>query len=338
MPSTADHLQDRTIIATAIPKITEEFKSIADIGWYGSAYLLTSAGFQLAFGRLFAEFNIKWLFILALVIFEVGSVICAAAPTSVAFIIGRAIAGIGSSGAAAGVFIILAHSVPLHLRPRYTGLIGAAAGISQAIGPTIGGAFAEHVSWRWCFWINLPVGGVTLPVVIVFLHLPKGISGRAPATANSAKKPGIMATLRRFDAFGTFFIFPSTVSLLLALSWAGTTYAWNSWRIILLLVVFALCFIAWIAVEIIEGDAATLPPRLLRQRSIAAGLLYMFLLTGYLFPLMYYLPIWFQAVRNVSPQQSGVDILAMSLATVLCALSAGFLVRLSSLFRHGFTC
>lgn len=319
---------DRTIIATAIPKITVEFDSLQEIGWYGSAYLLTSASFQLSFGRMYAEFSIKWTFLAALILFEVGSVICAAAPNSPALIVGRAIAGLGSAGIATGGLTIIGRVLPLHRRPMFTGIMGAAMGISQVIGPTIGGALADHASWRWCFWINLPIGGVAFPVVLLFLNVPPLPPAPTAAGAPAAvplREMTVPQILRRFDVFGTLLIIPSIVSLLLALEWAGTTYAWSSWRIILLLVVFSVCFVAWAGVQLHAGDAATLPLRLVKQRSLAAAMVYMFFTMGFLFPLTYYLPVWFQAVKNVSAQQSGIDVLAMTIPTALCAICAGFL-------------
>jgi hypothetical protein len=115
---------DNTIIATAIPKITDHFKSLGDVGWYGSSYLLTTCALQLFFGKLYTFYSIKTVFLVSIAIFEVGSALCGAAPSSVALIVGRAIAGIGSAGIFAGALIIIAYSVPLVKRPIYTGLVG----------------------------------------------------------------------------------------------------------------------------------------------------------------------------------------------------------------------
>jgi MFS family permease len=109
--------QDNTIIATAIPRITDHFNSIDDIGWYGSSYLLTTCAFQLLFGKIYTFYPVKWVFLGAIFIFEVGSAVCGAAPTSEALIIGRAVAGVGSSGIFSGALIIVAYSVPLEKRP-----------------------------------------------------------------------------------------------------------------------------------------------------------------------------------------------------------------------------
>lgn len=147
---------DNTIIATAIPRITDQFGALNDVGWYGSAYLLTTSAFQLLFGKFYSQFNVKWVFLTALALFEIGSLICGAAPSSIGLIIGRAVAGLGSAGIFSGAQIICAYTVPLEKRAIYTGLIGGTYGISSVIGPLLGRAFTDHVSWRWCFYINLP--------------------------------------------------------------------------------------------------------------------------------------------------------------------------------------
>jgi MFS family permease len=156
---------DNTIIATAIPRITDEFKALDDVGWYGSSYLLTTCAFQLLFGKFYGNFNVKWVFLVALALFEVGSLICGAAPNSVALIVGRAIAGLGSAGIFSGAQIICAYTVPLEKRAIYTGLIGGTYGLASVIGPLLGGAFTDHASWRWCFYINLPCQYCAFPII-----------------------------------------------------------------------------------------------------------------------------------------------------------------------------
>jgi MFS family permease len=136
---------DRTIIATAIPTITDEFDSIADIGWYGSAYMLTCACFFPVFGRVYQIYSRKWSFLVSILIFEIGSTLCGAAPNSSTFISGRAIAGLGSAGIVCGGMMVILSLVPLHKRPVFNAIFGLAFGVSSVLGPIVGGLLTEHV-------------------------------------------------------------------------------------------------------------------------------------------------------------------------------------------------
>ena len=142
-------MQDRIIITTAIPRITDDFHSLGDVGWYGSAFLLTGCSFQLFLGRIYTFYSPKWVFLAVIAIFEIGSAICGAAPNSIAFIVGRAIAGMGSAGVFSGTMIIVARILPLHKRPLHVSILGAIFAITSVAGPLMGGAFAENVSWRY---------------------------------------------------------------------------------------------------------------------------------------------------------------------------------------------
>jgi MFS family permease len=139
---------DNTILATAVPRITDQFNSLDDIGWYASAYLLTTCALQLIFGKLYTFYNIKWIYLMSVFIFEIGSLLCGVAPNSTALIIGRAIAGIGGAGIFSGAILIISKTVPLHQRPSYTSAIGSMYGIASVAGPLMGGAFTDRLTWR----------------------------------------------------------------------------------------------------------------------------------------------------------------------------------------------
>ena len=144
-----------TIISTAIPKITTVFNSLNDVGWYGSSYLLTTCSLQPSFGRVYTYFDVKYTYLFALLLFEVGSIICAAAMSSPMFIIGRAVAGAGAAALFSGGMTIVGYSVPLRKRAIYIAALSSMFGIASVVGPILGGAFTDKLSWRWCFWINL---------------------------------------------------------------------------------------------------------------------------------------------------------------------------------------
>jgi MFS family permease len=191
--------------------------------------MFTSSTLMLLFGKVYTFYSPKYVLLTAIGIFEVGSAICGAAPSSLAFIIGRAVAGWGSSGIFTGAAVTTQYVLPLQKRPMVMGMLGAIFGISSVAGPLIGGALTDKVSWRWCFYINLPIGAVSMVVLLVVLKVP------SPAKDGTT----IREQFIQLDPLGTLCFLPGVSYLLLALQWGGSKYAWNDARIIVLLLLQA---------------------------------------------------------------------------------------------------
>ncbi|KAB8238179.1 major facilitator superfamily domain-containing protein [Aspergillus alliaceus] len=295
---------DRLIISTAIPHITDEFNSAGDIGWYGTAYLLTNCAFQLVFGKIYTVFSIKTNFLTSILLFEIGSALCGAAPNSVAFIFGRTIPGLGAGGILSGVVVVIVYAVPLHKRPKYQS------------------AFTTNVTWRWCFYLNLPLGGVIAVFVFLLLHVPDRPNTNIPLE----DKP------RQLNALGLLALLPRgclPMSLCLALQWgegAPHTLWWSERRIMALLVLAFALLITFTLIQIWKPQQATLPPRLFIQRSIASGFWVSSCLGAHINLFVYYLPIWFQAIDNVSAVDSGIRLLPMVIPIVIASILTSQLV------------
>ncbi|KAI8163976.1 Efflux pump aflT [Colletotrichum sp. SAR 10_70] len=308
---------DQTIIAPALGAITSEYGSVKDIGWYGSAYLLTTTALQPMYGTVYKLFSVKYIYIAAIAVFEIGSLVCALAPNSTAFIIGRAVAGIGTAGLFSGSIVILSYTMPLEKRPLAFGLIGGMWGIASVAGPLLGGVFTEKATWRWCFYINLPIGGIAMVFVFFLLHLSR---------KNNPEGKSLVQRLMQLDLIGTAIFIPAIVCLLLALQWGGAEYPWKSAKIIGLFVGFGLMIIIFIGIQLWQGDKGTLPPYLFKNRNVVCAMLFACFFGAAFFPLIYYLSLYFQAIQGVSAVQAGIKILPLLLATVVASMASGALI------------
>ncbi|KAG8170300.1 hypothetical protein KVR01_001045 [Diaporthe batatas] len=308
-------LLDMTIIVTAIPRITDDFNSLPDLGWYGSAYTVSSAALQPMTGKLYSHLGIKWTFLAFIAVFEVGSLVCGLASSSPVFIVGRAIAGLGSSGIMNGALTIVAASVPLTRRPAVTGIVLGIAYMGSVAGPLIGGALTEYSTWRWCFYINLPIGGVTC-AALLFTAIPD--HGQKVSHAGHL--------LSHLDLPGFFLFAPAVAMILLGLQYGGNRYAWSSPRVIGLLcggLATGIVFAAW---EGWRKEKAMMPLSLLSKRAVWSSVLVGGFMTSTLLVHSYYLPIYFQAVKGASPTMSGVYLLPSILSQLLSSAFFGAIV------------
>ncbi|GAW17376.1 hypothetical protein ANO14919_068330 [Xylariales sp. No.14919] len=313
-------LLDQSVISTAIPKITSEFHSLPDQGWYSGAYQLTSAVLQPLTGKLYTYFPTKWLFLAFFFVFEVGSLLCAVATSSPFFIVGRAVAGLGTSGLQNGALTIVSGAVPLQKRAFYLGLLIGTGQLGLVIGPLIGGLFTQYVTWRWCFYINLPIGAVA-GVLLGLIRVPEQI----------VKEPFSAAVVRRviplLDTIGFLFFAPAATLLLLALQFgSGGTYDWNSSLIIGLFVGAGVAFILFFIWEWKAGDVAIIPFSMVRNRVVWSSTLQYVSLLSAVFVGTQYFPIYFQAVKGVGPVLSGVYLLPSIISQIIFILFSGVLL------------
>jgi MFS family permease len=172
-------------------------------------------------------------------------------------------------------------------------------------------------TWRWCFYINLPIGGIT--VVLIAFFFPQPVQHKPPPEP-------LFRRIRRFDPFGTMLLVPAIVCLLISLQWGGIKYPWSNGRIVALLVLGGLLLIGFIFVQIWQKEDATVPPRIFRSRTVWASSIYAFGLGASFFIGVYFVPIWFQAVKNTTAVQSGIRNLPMMLSAVLLSIAAGVIV------------
>lgn len=273
--------------------------------------------FVLVFGKLYSFYNPKWVLLSATMWFEVGSILCGAAPNSLVLIIGRGVAGVGAAGIFTGAIVAVKYMFALERRPVVMGFLGLTFTLSTVLGPLIGGVLTDNLSWRWCFYINLPVGGTGMLLLIFFLNLPSPTASDGPMT--------LRQQFLKLDPLGFITFVPSIISLLLALEWGGTKYAWSNPIMIVLLTLFAFLFVCFVAVQLWLQEDGTVPPHIARQRSIACALWFSLATGGVVTTVAYYLPLWFQAIKGTSATESGVNVLPNAIATMIGSISSGVL-------------
>lgn len=287
---------DATAVSTAMPSMLNDLGTSQGYTWIANAYLLTTTAFTPIFGQTANIFGRRALTIFAIVTFAVGSAIAGPAPTLGVLILGRAIQGIGCGGLNALVEMVVCDLVPLRERGKFMGFIFAIYAISTTLGPLVGGAFATYATWRWIFYLNLPLSGLTLAMVLVSL-------GALSSGSNMTT-----STMKRVDWAGNALLVAAVTSILLALTWGGSEQPWSSWRTILPLVLGLIGLFLFLAFETKVPEPTT-PLRLFTNRTSLAGFWCAFTHNMLVYWILFVLPVYFQAVLGSTAFKSGVDIL-----------------------------
>ncbi|KAJ5289125.1 Efflux pump dotC [Penicillium angulare] len=313
---------DMTIISTALPTIADKFHaSESGYSWIASSYLLANAACIPLWGKVSDIWGRKYIILLANTIFLIGSLICALAQNLPMIIAGRAVQGVGGGGIIILANISVSDLFSMRERPMYYGLFGATWAVAGGLGPIIGGAFTTDVTWRWCFYLNLPIGGISLVILVLFLNI------------ESPKTP-LLAGLRTIDWLGTLTIIGGTLMFLFGLEFGGVNYPWASATVVCL-IVFGV--VVWVLAGIAEWKIAKypiIPSRIFGQWNNILCFIVCFC-HGFVFISgTYYLPLYFQTVLLASPILSGVYVLPMVLGLSFVSAIVGVLMKKTGRYRE----
>src|SRR6266516_2038521 len=305
---------DQTIVATALPKVVSDLGGITQYTWVFTAYMLGSVVTVPLYGKLGDVHGRKPLFIVAIVIFLVGSALCGAAQNMWELVIFRAVQGIGAGGIFPLTLAMVGMIVPPRDRGRYQGLIGSVFAAAWIAGPLIGGFIVDHTTWRWIFYVNLPVGGLALVVILVTMP-------RRPYKQEHS-----------IDWLGAAILALGTTALLLGLVWGGRDYPWASPEVVGALTAAALLLLAFGLVERTVPEPI-LPFALLRNRTVTASVACMALVGMAMFGTISFVPLFVQGVIGTSATSSGVVLTPLLLGAVITSFISGQIVSRTGRYR-----
>ena len=255
-----------------------------------------------------------------MVFFTVGAIVAAVADDFTTILVGRSIQGIGGGGLIVLTEVVVTDMVPLRLRGKWFSIISSMWSIGTVVGPILGGGFAQNVTWRWIFWINLPFAGVGALFVILFLSL-------------AFRTSSFMQKLRRVDWIGLVLFIGSTTGFLIPVTWGGVMYAWDSWRTLVPLIICALGLVVFVIHEEYWAPEPLIRTSVFKNRTAAITYLQTFLHGIILWCILYYLPLYYEAVKGYTPIVTGIALFPQCFTTAPSAVVVGTIVAITGRFR-----
>ncbi|KAI9660131.1 MAG: hypothetical protein M1821_001483 [Bathelium mastoideum] len=312
---------DATSISVALPIMALKLSGTAiEAFWAGTSFLLTSTVFQPVVGSFSHIFGRKPLVLISMVLFGVGAIVTAVANNFDVILTGRSLQGIGGGGIIVLTEIIVTDMVPMRLRGKWFSFLSSMWSVGTVAGPLLGGGFAQNVTWRWIFWINLPFLGLGAFFIVAFLSLAFRVSS-------------FSQKLRRVDWAGLVLFIASTTGFLIPVTWGGITYAWDSWRTLVPLILCAVGLITFVIHEEFWATEPLIRTSVFKNRTAAVTYLQTFLHGIILWCVLYYLPLYYEAVKGYSPIVAGIALFPQCFTTAPAAVAVGIAVAITGRFR-----
>jgi EmrB/QacA subfamily drug resistance transporter len=305
---------DQTIVSTALPTIVADLGGAGHMAWVVTAYLLAETVATVLAGKFGDLFGRKLVFQISAVVFIGGSALAGLANSMIVLIVARAIQGVGAGGLMVTAMALIADAIPLRQRGKYQGALGAVFGVTTVLGPTLGGLFTDHASWRWCFYVNVP-----LAIVMI------GMAARTIPTVRSASRPAI-------DYAGIALVALGASGLILGLEWGGNEYAWGSPVIIGIFAGSAVLLAAFVFVEL-RAREPMLPMGLFRSRVFVVCSILSFIVGFAMLGALTYLPAYLQYVDGVSATESGLRTVPMVLGLLTTSMLSGTIVGRTGYYK-----